>query len=91
MTAAAQRTSARKKPAKKRSTAAKAPAHAVPSTAEQESCFFCGAIPDEEELALQAKRGRLVCPGCGRVGCYECMPSGRGCVCPECEEGGPQE
>jgi hypothetical protein len=30
----------------------------------------------------------LVCPECGRDGCSECMPAGRGCVCPECEEGG---
>jgi hypothetical protein len=30
---------------------------------------------------------RLTCPECGRDGCEECMPMGRGCACPECEEG----
>jgi hypothetical protein len=28
----------------------------------------------------------LECPECYRPGCEECMPFGRGCVCPECEE-----
>lgn len=31
---------------------------------------------------------RLTCPTCGREGCFECMPAGRGCECPECEEQG---
>ncbi len=29
----------------------------------------------------------LECPTCHRQGCKDCMPSGRGCKCPECEEG----
>ena len=28
----------------------------------------------------------LECPECYRIGCDECMPCGRGCICPECEE-----
>jgi hypothetical protein len=34
-------------------------------------------------------RGPLVCPECGRQGCFECMPAGRSCICPECEEARP--
>ncbi len=94
MSAAAQRTASRPKRAKKKRVAsaveAPRPAAAKPA-AEPECCEFCGATLDEEALGLQAKFGRLHCPGCGREGCYECMPSGRGCICPECEEGGPQE
>jgi len=29
---------------------------------------------------------KLTCPDCGREGCDECMPAGRGCPCPECED-----
>jgi len=29
---------------------------------------------------------KLTCPDCGREGCDECIPSGRGCPCPECED-----
>jgi len=28
----------------------------------------------------------LICPLCAREGCEECMPCGRGCMCPECED-----
>jgi len=31
----------------------------------------------ERPMALQ-------CPCCDRAGCDACMPSGRGCECPEC-------
>ena len=30
---------------------------------------------------------KLECPSCGKVGCDECMPAGRGCPCPDCEQG----
>jgi hypothetical protein len=29
---------------------------------------------------------RFHCPVCDRDGCPECIPAGRGCLCPECEE-----
>jgi hypothetical protein len=29
---------------------------------------------------------KLQCPECYREGCETCMPLGRGCVCPECED-----
>lgn len=29
---------------------------------------------------------RLECPECYRPGCEQCMPAGRGCICPDCEE-----
>ena len=28
----------------------------------------------------------LTCHDCQREGCPECMPAGRGCICPQCEE-----
>lgn len=28
---------------------------------------------------------RLECPSCGKEGCDECMPAGRGVACPDCE------
>jgi hypothetical protein len=51
-----------------------APAEAV----EHITCSYCGALmaPDDP---------RLICPECGRDGCAECIPAGRGCICPECE------
>ena len=46
-------------------------------------CDYCGE-PREE-------RYRLTCPRCGRTGCPACMPGGRGCICPECEEKDEEE
>jgi hypothetical protein len=43
-------------------------------------CPHCNVINDPPELHF-----RLVCPGCERIGCPQCMPAGRGCDCPECE------
>ncbi len=54
----------------------------------EETCPHCQQPRDAEELALQKTRGPLRCPECGREGCFSCMPAGRGCICPECEEGG---
>lgn len=46
-------------------------------------CGYCehDASKDKEEPYLYY----LTCPTCGREGCGECMPAGRGCECPECE------
>ena len=57
---------------------------------EGEKCHHCGAVQHQSEA--DKKNGDppgflLTCPGCYREGCEECMPAGRGCVCPECEEG----
>lgn len=45
-------------------------------------CAYCGSKgldhPDEHYL--------LECPLCLRPGCPDCIPSGRYCLCPECEE-----
>jgi hypothetical protein len=43
------------------------------------NCDYCGAVLDGNF--------RFVCPECGRDGCPECMPEGRGVRCPECEQG----
>jgi hypothetical protein len=53
---------------------------------ETEFCGFCGHELDSEDLELFAKHGALECLSCLREGCHECMPMGRGCLCPECEE-----
>lgn len=46
-------------------------------------CGYCDfAGPDVESGLLMF----LVCPGCSREGCGECMPAGRGCRCPECDD-----
>jgi hypothetical protein len=63
---------------------------AVPKP-EPETCPHCGEVRDAEELGLQKTWGPLVCPKCEREGCFECMPMGRGCKCPECEDGEDQE
>jgi DNA-directed RNA polymerase II subunit RPB2 len=34
---------------------------------------------------------KLECPSCGKEGCDECMPAGRGCPCPECEDSSHDE
>jgi hypothetical protein len=44
-------------------------------------CAYCG-----HQDAVGQEFYVLHCPTCGRVGCPECMPAGRGCECPECEE-----
>lgn len=56
----------------------------------------------EEDQKKAAASGQYLCPQCGekrplseamkcprclRDGCPECMPAGRGCLCPECEAG----
>jgi hypothetical protein len=41
---------------------------------------------DEEDRELFEKHGPMVCPLCKKTGCSKCMPSGRGCLCLECEE-----
>jgi len=55
-----------------------------------EGCEGCGAVqhqtPQEKEDGDPAGY-YLECPGCCKPGCEECMPSGRGVPCPECEEG----
>ena len=47
-------------------------------------CGYCGKFNDSEEDPHYI----LECPSCGRDGCGQCMPAGRGCDCPECEERG---
>ena len=46
-------------------------------------CPYCGEMVDEKDI--------IECPGCGREGCCTeeggCMPAGRNCTCPQCEEG----
>ena len=51
-----------------------------------QSCPHCGAKLDDEDRELLARHGPVSCPRCGREGCNECMPFGRGVICPECEE-----
>jgi hypothetical protein len=43
------------------------------------TCLYCWHAISKEAVALR-------CPECDREGCGECMPGGRGCICPECEE-----
>lgn len=45
----------------------------------RDRCEHCGTIGDGMYI--------LVCPECEREGCQDCMPAGRDCVCPQCEEG----
>ena len=47
---------------------------------EPETCPHCGAPMGVDDKLL-------FCPRCSREGCLECMPCGRNCTCPECEEG----
>jgi hypothetical protein len=58
---------------------------------EPETCPNCGAVRSDEEVKLAKTRGNLVCPECSRDGCFTCMPAGRNCICPECEEGASEE
>lgn len=41
-----------------------------------------------DEATFFVLKGFYLCPGCERFGCDNCLPGGRGCLCPECEEGG---
>lgn len=45
-------------------------------------CPNCRAKANKDDGPLHA----LQCPECYEPGCDECFPSGRGCVCPSCEE-----
>ena len=51
-----------------------------------ESCPHCGEAYEPGEAAEAGRHGPLQCPECGREGCSLCMPAGRRCLCPECEE-----
>jgi predicted RNA-binding Zn-ribbon protein involved in translation (DUF1610 family) len=51
------------------------------SSVEVETCAYCGA-----ELSKAKENRALVCPDCGRDGCFECIPGGNAYLCPECEE-----
>jgi hypothetical protein len=48
---------------------------------DADTCGYCG-YEDESGEGLYY----LICPTCAREGCDECMPMGRGCSCPECED-----
>jgi hypothetical protein len=60
----------------------------------EDRCDHCGARHEDllDDLAdeIGATYGAIVpgyvCPRCGRDGCPNCMPGGRNCLCPECEE-----
>ena len=58
-------------------------------TNETETCDYCGAELNKENLPPDGRR--MMCPGCGREGCLSCMPGGKSCTCPECEEGDCEE
>jgi len=59
----------------------------MPSEIVVLECSYCG----KTVLA----RDTLECPRCGRTGCCTkdggCMPGGKGCICPKCEEGNGSE
>lgn len=53
-----------------------------------EMCAGCGVIQrqtKEEKKNKEPAGYYLKCPACTKPGCEECMPAGRGCVCPDCE------
>ena len=59
---------------------------------EGEKCVGCGAVQHAEKPASgmpssveQVAGYYLECSSCGKPGCEECMPLGRGCACPDCE------
>lgn len=53
---------------------------------EGEKCAHCGK--EQQQGSEDSVAGYVLeCPECYRPGCEECMPMGRGCKCPECEEG----
>lgn len=56
------------------------------SSQEQTTCPHCGEKLDQEEQKFFRINGFYECPECHREGCDKCMPSGRNCICPECEE-----
>lgn len=47
---------------------------------DDNTCGYCGHKEDEEPPFY------LICPVCEREGCDDCMPMGRGCACPDCED-----
>jgi hypothetical protein len=55
-------------------------------------CASCGACAADIE---DYKEGELLtafsCLVCEEPGCEECMPCGRGCPCPSCEEAEDEE
>jgi len=56
---------------------------------EGETCPHCGAVQHQSEADKEngdPPGYLLTCPQCYREGCEECMPSGRGCICPDCED-----
>jgi hypothetical protein len=61
------------------------PATATPT--KPTLCDTCEVPYDAEYIEIVALFGPFICPQCEREGCPECMPAGRGCMCPECEEG----
>lgn len=51
-----------------------------------EKCEGCGAVQKLDPKYPDDPAGYvLTCPECYKVGCDICMPNGRGCVCPDCE------
>lgn len=48
-------------------------------------CAYCGESRPEGDTDPWY---RYECPTCLRDGCPDCMPGGRGCECPDCEEKG---
>lgn len=55
-----------------------------------EGCAHCGISHEEAKrqgyIEGEELLSHLTCPECYRDGCDVCMPMGRGCMCPECEE-----
>lgn len=49
-------------------------------------CPHCREKPSKDDAEMFVRLGFYACPDCNRDGCDACMPSGRGCLCPECEE-----
>lgn len=54
-------------------------------TWKDDTCGHCGFVDHEEPPY------KLSCPECYRDGCDDCMPCGRGCVCPDCEDARDEE
>ena len=50
--------------------------------AKCEECGYDASDDPDGETYLY----KLKCPICERDGCDICMPAGRGCPCPDCEE-----
>jgi hypothetical protein len=70
-----------------RSLTAAVPVISVLTTAvPDQDCPHCGTKLDDEDQELNLLHGPMTCPRCDREGCHECMPFGRGVICPECEE-----